>query len=68
MEDGRDKLVKLVNLADTMHKEAEDKTYEELIEPSEEVLYNKGNVQNMAKKCIVYRQSRYTDPGSIGTG
>ncbi len=46
MEDGRDKLI---NLADTVQEEAEDRTQEKLIELSNEVLYNKGNVQSMAQ-------------------
>jgi hypothetical protein len=45
LKDGRDKLV---NLADTMHEEAEDKTHEELIMLNEEIPYNKGNVQKIA--------------------
>jgi hypothetical protein len=35
LEDGRDKLV---NLANTMHEESEDKTLEELIELNEETV------------------------------
>jgi hypothetical protein len=44
LEDGRDKLV---NLADAMLLEAEDRTGEEIIELKDEILY-KGNLQNMA--------------------
>ncbi len=50
LKDGRDKLV---NLADTMHEEAEDKTHEELIKLNEEILYNKGNIQNMAQMLLI---------------
>ncbi len=49
LEDGRDKLV---NLANTMHKEVEDKTHKELIELNKEILYNKGNVQSMAQMLL----------------
>jgi hypothetical protein len=46
LEDGRDKLV---SLADALHAEIEEKTGEELIKLNEEILYNKGYIQNMAQ-------------------
>jgi hypothetical protein len=49
IEDGKDKLF---NLADTVYKEAEDKTQEEFIELGEEVLYNKGNILNIAQMLL----------------
>ncbi len=49
LEDGRDKLM---NLADAMHAEAEDKMGEELIQLNGKILYKKDNVQNMAQMLM----------------
>jgi hypothetical protein len=46
LEGGRDKLV---NLADTMHNEVEDKTHEELIKRHEELLYKKGTCRTQLR-------------------
>jgi hypothetical protein len=54
MEDGGDKLN---NLADTVYEEEENRTREEVIELSEEVLYNRGNVQNMTQMLLTAEDS-----------
>ncbi len=38
-----------MNLVNTMHEEVADKTDEELMDLNTEVLYNRGNIQNMTQ-------------------
>ncbi len=57
LKSGRDKLV---NIAEAVPAEMEDRSEDELVEVNEEILYNKGCLQNMAQMLLDSRESEVT--------